>query len=806
MNISYNWLCSYLSVKPEPAKLAEWLTDCGLEVECAKHTSYKEQFKHVVTGRVLSCEKHPDADRLKVTTVDAGTGSPLQLVCGAPNVAAGQSVIVALPGANLTTFSGEKIAIKKSKIRGVESQGMICAEDELGMGKGHDGILVLSDTPPPGTPAATYFSLQDDTLFEIGLTPNRGDAASHIGVARDVAAVMSAAGTPCSLLLPDVSDFHTPDVPSPIKIEIEDITACPRYTGIVISDVTVAPSPVWLQDKLKSIGLNPINNIVDITNFILHETGQPLHAFDADKVSGQKVIIKKVDEGLSFETLDGNMRTLHAEDLMICNAAEPMCIAGVFGGKKSGVSSETKNIFLESAYFSPTGIRKTAKRHGLHTDASFRYERGANPDITVYALKRACLMIQDIAGGKLASQISDCYPRPIQPVSLFLPYSETRKLLGFDIPLEIQRTIFSKLEIDITKETPDGFELSIPPFKTDVTRKADVIEELARIYGYHHIPVPQQIHLAVSASTFTNKENTRQKLAASLSACGFSEILTNSLSNGDYYEPYANTVKVLHPLSSAHNTLRPSMLYTGLESVLYNLNRRNTNLKFYEFGKTYSQQNIGYEEQEVLSLFLTGLRFSESWANPKTPTDLYELKGYVENLFTLLGLTSAALQQHAHIPHPELDNVIQYTFQNTLLANCGQVNKAVCKKMDIDKPVFYAEVFLHDSIYAQTNKPYTFQEIPKHLGVRRDLAILLDASITFDAVKVLVMQTEKKWLELVSIFDVYEGKNIEKGKKSYALSFYLNKKNATLTDAEIEESMGKIQQAIETKLNGKIRS
>jgi phenylalanyl-tRNA synthetase beta chain len=806
MKISYNWICSYLSVKPEVNELEKILTSCGLEVEnYTKEFSVKGGLSGLVVGYVTSCIKHPGADKLSLTRVDVGNEEQLQIVCGAPNVAEGQKVVVAKIGTTLFPTKGEPFEIKKTKIRGEISEGMICAEDEIGIGNSHDGIIVLPNKANIGATIASFYGVEEDYIFEIGLTPNRVDAASHIGVARDVVAVLSLKEK-IELIKPEINSFSANSITSKINIEVQDTNACPRYSGIQISNITIAESPTWLKNKLKFIGLKPINNIVDITNFVLHETGQPLHAFDADKIDGNKVIVKTLADNTVFETLDGVQRKLSSEDLMICNENEAMCIAGVFGGNKSGITNQTKNIFLESAYFNPTYIRKTSKKHSLFTDASFRYERGADPNNTIYALKRACLLIQEIAGGIISSPITDIYPTPIPNHKVFIEYDFINKLTGKKISNEIQKLILEKLEIIIENQTENEMQLSVPPFKVDVTRKVDVAEEILRIYGYDNIEIPTQLHATISLSKKPDKQLIQQKISLYLASLGFSEILTNSLSNSSYYENDTKNVKILNALSSELETLRSTMLFGGLESISYNFNRRNFNLKFFEFGKVYEKNETQFKEAHILSLFITGSRFNESWNNIKVQTDIFELKGFLSNIFTLLNISENLITVKFNNQHIYLQDTLVYTINEKIVAYIGSVKQALLTQFDIDKPIYYLEIDFDNLLLCLTAKTTKYKGISKFIGVRRDLAILFDKHVLFSEIKDIAFKSEKKILKNVQIFDVYEGKNIENDKKSYAIAFYLHNELATLTDKEIENSMQKIQTAIEQNLGGKVRA
>jgi phenylalanyl-tRNA synthetase beta chain len=786
MKISYNWLKQYLPIQLPASEVADLLTDCGLEVEHSESfQSIKGGLDGLVIGEVISKEKHPNADKLSLTKVDVGTGTLLSIVCGGPNVAAGQKVVIALIGSTLYPIDGEPFKIKESKIRGELSQGMICAEDEIGLGHSHEGVMVLDENAVVGSRVNDYFKIENDTVFEIGLTPNRADAASHIGVARDLSAIINMRDQDISIQFPSVDDFSIDNNDFPINVIVEDDKACPRYSGITISGVEIKDSPEWLKNRLKSIGLKPINNIVDATNFVLHELGQPLHAFDADYIKGKKVVVKKYHQGTKFITLDGVERTLLDNDLMISNADEPMCIAGVFGGIKSGVKNETKNIFLESAYFDPVHIRKSSRHHGLKTDASFRFERGTDPNITVYALKRAALLIKEIAGGTISSDIVDVYPSPIENFRVELNYKTLDRLIGLKIDREKIKKIITSLEIKIIHDREYGLELSVPPFKVDVQRDVDIIEEIIRIYGYNNIPISEKINASITYSQKPDKEKIADTAADFLSSNGFNEIMSNSLTKADYIDLIEGIEKdknviILNPLSNELNAMRQSMLFSGLEAVSYNKNRRNHDLKLYEFGKTYHKKEDRYIEIQHLALFITGRRNPESWNNDNLSVDYYQLKGYVESLFKRLGIRN-------------------------LNVTIESVKKSILKHFDINSEVFYADINWDKVIKASSNNAVKYKEVPKFPEVRRDLALVINKEITYQQIEELANKTERNLLKSVNLFDVYEGDKIEAGKKSYAVSFILQDEEKTLNDKQIDKVMERLMEAFEKNLQAVIR-
>ncbi len=821
MKISYNWLKEYANVSLPAVEVARILTDCGLEIEAIdEYESVKGGLKGIVIGQVLSTQRHPNADKLTCCKVDVGEGKILDIVCGAPNVAAGQRVPVATLGAVL--YKGDdSFAIKAGKLRGEPSDGMICAEDELGLGDSHAGIMVLAENAIVGSPAASYFGVESDTVFEVAITPNRADATSHIGVARDlVSAIMNRETQHEKVILsrPSVDHFKVDNDSLHINVSIENKEACPRYTGITISELQVKESPAWLRDRLKAVGLRPINNIVDITNYVLMETGQPLHAFDAAFVTGKQVIVKKMPAGTKFITLDEIERSLGSEDLMICNSTEPMCIAGVFGGLKSGVSESTTSIFLESAYFDGTHVRKTSKLHGLKTDASFRFERGADPNITVYALKRAAMLIKEIAGGTISSEIVDVYPSPIANFEVEVSYNRINTLIGKQIGKELVKSILTSLAIEILSENEEGLLLSIPPFKVDVTREADVVEEILRIYGYNNIELSDSLHSSLSYSRKPDPEKLQQKLADYLSNNGFNEILTNSLTSSSYYEKseifnFDECVKILNPLSSELGVMRQTLLYNGLESISYNLNRRMPDLKFYELGNVYSfvpAQSASndvtrkYVERRKLSVFITGSQQGESWYMPLRKTDYPFLKSLV---FTTLRKTGIGLNK---LTARDIDQRLYaegeaFSINNKPLLSMGRLNANILKQFDIKQDVFYAEVDWRTLLSEVKPDSVMFSEISRFPEVRRDLALLLDKAVKFVDIETLAYKNGKGILRSVNLFDVYEGEKIEAGKKSYAVGFNMQDDQKTLTDNDIEKLMKRLVEVFEKELGAVIR-
>ena len=816
MKISYNWLKDYFKIYLKPEKVAEILTSIGLEVEGLEQwESLKGGLNGVVIGKVLTCSKHPDADKLSVTTVDINNGEPLHIVCGAPNIAAGLVVPVATIGTIL--YKGEEqFEIKKSKIRGELSEGMICAEDELGLGTSHDGIMILDPVATIGSPASDYFNIINDTVFEIGLTPNRIDSVSHFGVARDLAAYLNLK-QPCSAQLPSIETYKTDNNEKTYQIIIESPKDCPRYTGLTISGVKINESPEWLINRLRAIGQNPINNVVDITNYVLHEIGQPLHAFDADKIDGKKVIIKTLPEKSKFFTLDGVERELSSRDLMICNEKEGMCIAGVFGGIKSGVTGETKNIFLESAYFNPVTIRKTSKRHGLQTEASFRFERGSDPEITVWALKRAALMIKDIAGGKISSEVIDVYPEKINNVKIEVIFKNIDRLIGKIIDKETINKILKSLDINIISETETGMMLEIPLYRVDVTREADVIEEILRIYGFNNIETTNHVNSTLTFIEKPDKEKIINTVSNLLSDNGFAEIMCNSLNPLSWFDQNPDfdpttLVKISNPLSNDLNVMRQSLLFGGLSSVIWNINRQNTDLKLYEFGNCYffnkekvtSRSVDKYSENKDLDLFITGNRDKQSWNLKSSRTDFYTMKSFVEMTLSRLGLDQNSLT-HSESNKQYFAESVTYSANNKLIAETGRISKRYLNKFDIKQDVYYAHIEWDLLFKTIKNNKIVYSELPKYPSVRRDLALLLDKSIKFSQIRELAIRTEKNILKEVLMFDVYENESLGKDKKSYAISFILRDDRNTLTDKSIDKVVNNMIRVFEKELGAQIR-
>lgn len=808
MRISYNWLKQFIKLDWNSDETAALLTDLGLEVEGVdKFESLKGGLEGVVVGHVLTCVQHPNADRLRITTVDLGEGTPVQIVCGAPNVAVGQKVPVATIGTTLYDKEGNAFQIKKGKIRGEDSHGMICAEDELGLGEGHDGIMVLNEDLKPGTSCSKVFSIEKDEVFEIGLTPNRADAMSHWGVARDLRAGLGQKNVHVELLTPPVSNFRIDKRTLKIDVKVEDSKLAPRYCGVTISGITVKPSPAWLQNRLKAIGLTPKNNIVDVTNYVLHELGQPLHAFDASKIKGNKIIVKPATAGAKFVTLDEVERTLHEEDLMICDESGPMCIAGVFGGKNSGVTENTSSIFLESAYFNPVSIRKTAKRHSLSTDASFRFERGIDPTITEYALKRAALLIQETAGGEITSDIVDIYPKKIEDHSVFLNFNNVKRVIGQELPKETIKKILASLDIKISTMSDAGLGLVIPSYRVDVEREIDVIEEILRVYGYNNIAMTQKLNATMSNSSRTEDYKLQNLTASQLVSVGFNEMMANSLTTPEYIKLSENlkeeyNVLMLNPLSNDLSVMRQSLLFSALEAVSFNINRKRGDLRLFEFGKSYHKILSGYEEKKHLTLTMTGNRANESWAQAQKPSDFFMFKGYVNLIFSRLGLESKLQTQP--VSNDIFAEGMAYAIGSEVLVELGAVKKSVLKHFDIKQEVFFAD-FNWDAIIKLVSAKIKYTEISKFPEVRRDLALLVDTTVSFESIYNIARQTEKSLLKDINLFDVYEGKNLPEGKKSYAVSFTLQDSSKTLTDEQIDKIINKIRQNLETQTGAQLR-
>ena len=837
MNISYNWLKRYIALPDSAEKVAQILTSLGLEVgKVEKVQTIKGGLEGLVVGEVITCVDHPNSDHLHITTTRvAPDAEPLQIVCGAPNVAAGQKVIVATVGTVL--YDGdEKFTIKKGKIRGEESLGMICAEDEIGVGSSHDGIMVLPADTPVGMPAKEYFGVEDDTLIEVDITPNRADGASHYGVARDLYAYYKAKGEEAiKLEKPSVEDFHVQSHALPIEVVVENADACPRYTGVSIKGVTIKESPDWLKKALNTIGIRPINNVVDVTNFVLHEMGQALHSFDADKIKGNKVIVKNATEGQKFITLDGVERTLSAADLMICNAEEPMCIAGVFGGQESGISETTTNVFLESAYFDPVSIRKTARRHQLSTDASFRYERGCDPNNTLYVLKRCALLIQEVAGGEIAMEIVDAINSqspisnsPFPPFPVELNIDRVHALIGKEIGEDTIETILRAMEVEIYSQENKVWQLGVPRYRVDVQRECDVVEDILRVYGYNNVEFPEKLNTSLSYNPKPNPVALQIRISEQLTAQGFNEILNNSLTKVSYYEPLTELtldtcVKIMNPLSQDLGVMRQTLLFGGLESIQRNANRKNADLKFYEFGNCYhySAQKIAdrqakdphwtydplyaYSEEPHLALWLTGNKSAQSWVQKEEKTSFYTLRAYVNNVLRRLGVNISNCTIEPLENELYTDGLLIKAPNGKQIGSMGLVNSKLLKAFDIDNPVYYAD--LDWNMLLRLNKQYkpVINDLPKFPEVKRDFALLVDKSVKFADLAKAAMAAEKKLLKAVNLFDVYEGKNLEAGKKSYALSFILQDTENTLKDKQIEAIMAKLFKTFEEKFGAKLR-
>ena len=820
MEISYKWLKEYVDFDLTPQETADVLTSCGLEVDSLEEVqTIKGGLKGLYVGKVLTCEMHPNSDHLHITTVDLGKGEPQQIVCGAPNVAAGQKVIVADLGCVL--YDGDKeFVIKKSKLRGVESNGMICAEDEIGVGTSHDGIIVLPEDAPVGQPAAEYYHLESDWVIEIDITANRSDALSHWGVARDLYAWLKRNGYNTSLHRPDCSEFTVDNTNLPIDVEIENTEACKRYACVSITGCEVKESPEWLQDKLKVIGLRPINNIVDITNYVMMAYGQPMHCFDADMVKGNKIVVRTQPEGTKFVTLDGEEHTLGEHDLSICNAEEPMCIAGIFGGKGSGTYDTTTNVVLESAYFHPTWIRKSARRHGLSTDASYRFERGIDPNGIIYALKQAAILCKQLAGGKVSMEIKDVYPTPIADARVQLDYEYVDRLIGKKIGNDMIRSIVESLEMKVISATDTGLELDVPAYRVDVQRPCDVVEDILRIYGYNNVEIPTQLKSSLTILGDEDKAYHHQNvISEQLVGCGFREILNNSLTKTAYYTELNHytedtTVKVMNPLSSDLGVMRQTLLFGGLESICRNINHKMPNLRFFEFGNCYHfspEKNNdedpikAYTEEMHLGMWLTGKRVEGSWAHADEQSNFYELKAYVMNIFTRLGVNPGIV-----VAEKSDNNVFGKALalkarSGKLLCEMGTVSHKLLKKMDIDQDVFYADINWNNIMRAIKKNETLYHDISKFPSVSRDLALLIDKSVEFEQIEQIARQTEKKLLKSVELFDVYEGKNLPEGKKSYAVNFILQDETKTLNDKQIEAIMTKLINNLKQKLGAELR-
>lgn len=822
MKISYKWLKEYVDTDLTPNELDDLLTFSGLEIEgVEKVETIKGGLEHVVIAKVLTCEPHPNSDHLHITTVDVGGERPLDIVCGAPNVAAGQKVVCAQIGTKIYTSDDEFYEIKKGKLRGAVSEGMLCAADELQLGTSHDGIMVLPDDAPVGMPAKEYFHVEEDYTLEVAITANRSDATSHIGVARDVVAVLNTRQQQSKKILwPAVAELPKVGA-TPIKVTVEAADLCPRYTGLTLTNVKVAESPEWLQNKLRTVGIRPINNVVDVTNFVLMEVGQPMHAFDADKIAGRHVVVKCLPQGTPFVTLDGVERKLDSRDLMICDENEGMCIAGVFGGEKSGVTMQTTTVFLESAYFNPVSIRKTSKRHGLKTDASFRYERGCDPNITLWAIRRAAHLLQEIAGATIASDVIDVYPKPIERAKVEINYKRVFDLIGKEIPVDAIRTALTSLDIEIVGETAEGMSLLIPTCKVDVYRECDVIEEIMRIYGYNNITFDERLNSCLSYGQKPNPRKLQNVVSDYLTNNGFNEIMNNSLTKSEYFEDNADfdaakSVHIINPLSKELNVMRQTLLYCGMECIVRNINYRILDQKLYEFGRTYQMNGTAdgdttdvtkkYVETQHLAIFMTGQNTPESWKQKSEPVDFYHLKAHVMNILRRMRVNMGRLQMLPAEEHYFAEGIVlQYRDSKKVLARIGTLSKETLKRMDCKQAVHYADIDWDLLLKNYPSQEVTYTEIAKYPEVRRDLALVIDKAVTFAEIEQVAYATEKKILKHVGLFDVYEGKGITDGKKSYAVSFILQDSDKTLTDKQIEMVMEKLQKNLEKQLGAVVR-
>ncbi|WP_291864104.1 phenylalanine--tRNA ligase subunit beta [Maribacter sp.] len=808
MKISFNWLKQFINIDWDSQKTAELLTDLGLEVEgVVPFESVKGGLNGVIVGHVLSCEKHSNADKLKITLVDIGGESPLQIVCGAPNVAAGQKVPVATIGTTLYTKEGEGWTIKKGKIRGEESHGMICAEDELGIGESHDGIMVLAENLTPGTLCSEIFEIENDEVFEIGLTPNRADAMSHFGVARDLKAGLKQKEVEIELITPPVTNFNVNTRSLKFDVSVENNELAPRYAGVTLSNLIVQPSPDWLQNRLNAIGITPKNNLVDATNYVLHELGQPLHAFDAAKIKGNKIVVKTLPKGTKFTTLDGIERELHEEDLMICDAEKPICIAGVFGGLHSGVSENTTSIFLESAYFNAVSVRKTAKRHGLNTDASFRFERGIDIENVEYSLKRAVLLINEIAGGEITSDIIDLYPNKAKSFEVFVPFDKIHRLIGQEIPRDTIKSILTSLDIKVKSVTEAGLGLEVPTYRVDVQRPVDVIEEILRVYGYNNIDFTQKLNASIAATSKFDDHKVQNTIGNALASKGFYEIMTNSLTSPEYtllseHLKQENSVTILNPLSADLSVMRQSSLFSSLEVAAYNINRKKSNLQLFEFGKTYRIENTNRKESKYLSILISGNRNSPNWNEDPKKSDFFYTKSIVEFVLERLGIQNT---KSIPVNNTDYSEGLSYEIKGKNIVDFGIIKPSICKKIDVKQDTMFAH-FNWDLILELASKNnIVFKDIPKYPEVKRDFALLLDDHITFKEIYDIALQTEKKILKKVSLFDVYTGKKLASGKKSYAVSFTLQDNNSTLTDKQIDKIMSKLKYRFENDLAAELR-
>ena len=815
MNISYKWLKEYVDFDLSPQEVCDALTSTGLEVDALEEVqSVRGGLKGLYVGKVLTCEAHPDSNHLHVTTVDLGKGEPSQIVCGAPNVAAGQKVIVADLGCVLY-YGDKEFVIKKSKLRGVESCGMICAEDEIGVGTSHDGIMVLPEDTPVGMTAAEFFHLESDWLIEVDITANRADALSHWGVARDLYARLKRNGYETCLHRPTDETFATDNHDLPVEVVIENAEACKRYACVSVTGCEVKESPEWLKTKLNSIGLRPINNIVDITNYVMHAYGQPLHCFDADMVKGHKIVVKTMPEGTPFITLDGVEHKLSDRDLAICNAEEPMCIAGVFGGKGSGTYETTRNVVLESAYFHPTWIRKSARRHGLSTDASFRFERGIDPNGVIYALKQAALLCKELAGGKISMEICDVYPEKIENSRVELSYEYVNNLIGKEIPAETIKSICQTLDMEVMSETAGGLVLDVPAYRVDVTRSCDVVEDVLRIYGYNNVEIPTQLKSSLVIKGDEDRKHKLQNLVSEqLVGAGFNEILNNSLSKSSYYDDRQDVVRIMNPLSQDLGVMRQTLLYGGLESVEYNVKRKAPNLRFFEFGNCYfydpEKQNDenpmqAYKEENFIGLWVTGKRVEGSWAHPNEDTTYYELSAYVQNILSRIGLKQGAtVTKKSEDPVFSAGVVIENRGGKKLI-EMGILSKKLLKQFDLQQPVYFAELNWTQLMKATKKNQVLYTDISKQPAVSRDLALLVDTSVEFIQIEQIARQTEKKLLKSVELFDVYEGEKLPAGKKSYAVNFILQDTEKTMNDKQIDATMQKLIAQLKKQLNAELR-
>lgn len=806
MKISLSWLQQYLKVDLSTDEISELLTDIGLEVEgIHKYETIKGGLNGIVIGKILTVDKHPDADRLNLTTVDVGAEDPLQIVCGAPNVAIGLNVPVATVGTRL--YDGdESFKIKRSKIRGQISNGMICGPDEIGLGAKTDGIMELAEDAKVGMAGADYFNINEDIVFEIGLTPNRSDAMSHIGVARDLKAVLNSKGDDLKMCMPSIKDFKIDNKDLSIDVKIESESLCPRYSGVSISNVTVNESPDWLKHKLLSIGINPINNIVDVTNYVLHETGQPLHAFDTEKILGKEIIVKTLNKETNFITLDKSERKISQNDLMICNAKEPMCIAGVFGGLDSGVTNNTKSIFIESAYFDPTSIRKTAKYHKLNTDASFRYERGCDPNITVYALKRAALLVKELCGGVISSDVVDVYPNPIEDFSINFSYNNLNKLIGEELDRNLVKAIIKNLEIKIIEEIDDSLSLLVPPYRTDVRREVDVIEEVLRIYGFNSIKINNKLNASIDSSNGITSFKLKNIISNLLVFNGFNEIMNNSLTKSELYNVNTfykaeNNVNILNPLSSDLNILRRTMLFSALETIEYNSNRKNNDLKIFEFGKTYSRVDK-YIENQHLFLSITGRRLKENWNSTNDQINFFDLKEYVHTILNKLGIFKFDSTLN---DNPFFDDYIQYKLNNDIIVSFGSVNNKILKKYKINKSVYIADFNWDVLLKIVKGSNIVYSPVNKFPSVRRDLSLLIDKNISFSELESIAKSIKCNILKDINLFDVYNGDKLPENKKSYSLSFIFEDNSKTLTDIQIDKIMDKLIKEYKKGVSAEIR-